>query len=107
MQVKAVLPTNLLDGEVQLVRWRFPKRMGFPFVLLLIALAGIFSPLFDLTQIHGIPSLKLYSEHLYFDSISDAGGFYAATFCNHWYHKIPIAIVIALLSTFLLVTIIG
>lgn len=107
MQVKAVLPTNLLDGEVQLIRWRLPKRAMFPLVLLLIALGGIFSPLFNLNDLHGLPSPRLYAQHMYFDGIADAGGFYAATFCKHWYHRIPIAIGIALLSTLALVTLVG
>jgi hypothetical protein len=84
-----------------------PKRGVFPVVLILIALAGIFSPLFNLHEIHGVPSLKLYTQHIYFDGIADAGGFYAATFCSHWYHKIPIAVGIALLSTLCLVTLVG
>ena len=107
MQVKAALPTNLLDGDIKLVRWRLPKRAIFPVALALFALAGIFSPLFNLNDIHGLPTARLYSEHLYFDSIGDAGGFYAATFCRHWYHRIPIAIGIALLSTLALVTLVG
>jgi len=107
MQIKAALPTNLLDGHVKLIRWHLPKRAVFPVALFLIALAGIFSPLFDLSTIHGIPSLKLYTQHIYFDGIADAGGFYAATFCNHWYHRIPIAVGIALLTTLALVTLVG
>jgi hypothetical protein len=107
MQIKAAFPTTLLDGHVKVGHWHVPKRTVFPFVLVLVALAGIFSPLFDLNAIHGIPTAKLYAQHLYFDGIGDAGGFYAATFCAHWYHKIPIAIGIALLSTLALVTLIG
>lgn len=107
MQVKAVLPTNLLDGDVKIARWELPKRAVFPLVLLLVAVIGIFSPLFNLHEIHGIPSAKLYAQHIYFDGIADAGGFYAATFCKHWYHRIPIAVGIAALSTLALVTLVG
>ena len=107
MQVKAALPTNLLDGDIKLVRWRLPKRALFPIVLALLMVAGVLSPLFNLHEIHGIPTAKLYVQHLYFDAIADAGGFYAATFCHHWYHRIPIAIGIALVSTLCLVTLVG
>jgi len=107
MQIRQSLPPNLLDGHIKIARWRLPKRGVFPIMLVLFALAGIFSPLFDLNAIHGIPTAKLYVQHLYFDGIGDAGGFYAATFCTHWYHKIPIAVAIALLSTLCLVTLVG
>lgn len=107
MQIKAAVPSQWLVGDIKLVRWRLPKRLVFPSILLLIAVAGIFSPLFDLHQIHGIPSTKLYVQHLYFDGIGDAGGFWAATFCAHWYHKIPIAVAFGLTTTFCLVTLIG
>ena len=107
MQIKAALPADLLKGDVKVVRWRLPKRAIFPLVLVLIAVAGIFSPLFNLNELHGVPSLKLYSQHIYFDGIADAGGFYAATFCHHWYHRIPIAVGVALLSTLALVTMVG
>jgi hypothetical protein len=107
MQIRQSVPPNLLEGHVKIARWRVPKRGVFPVVLILIALAGIFSPLFNLHEIHGVPSLKLYTQHIYFDGIADAGGFYAATFCSHWYHKIPIAVGIALLSTLCLVTLVG
>lgn len=107
MQVKAALPTDLLEGNVRVIRWSIPRKAIFPCVLVLIALAGIFSPLFNLHDIHGVPTARLFSQHLYFDSISDAGGFYAATLCKHWYHKIPVAIAFALISTFCLVTLVG
>ena len=107
MQIRQSLPSNLLEGHVKIARWRLPKRGVFPVVLILIALAGIFSPLFDLNAIHGIPTAKLYFQHIYFDGIGDAGGYYAATFCSHWYHRIPIAVGFALLTTLALVTLVG
>ena len=107
MQIRQSIPTTLLHGHVRIARWQVPKRAIFPIVLVLIAMAGIFSPLFNLNEIHGVPSLRLYTQHIYFDGIADAGGFYAATFCSHWYHKVPIAIGIALLSTLALVTLVG
>lgn len=107
MQVRAALPTNLLDGHWKIASYRIPKRAVFPVALVLIAVAGLFSPLFDLNHIHGFPGAKLYSQHLFFDGIADAGGFYASTFCKHWYHRLPIAVGFALGSTFLLVMLVG
>lgn len=107
MQVKAALPSNLLDGHWEVRSLQVPKRVLFPLILLMIALIGLASPLFDLHRIHGFPGTKLYSQHLFFDGIADAGGFYASTFCKHWYHKIPIAVSFALLSTLALVTLVG
>lgn len=107
MQVRAALPTNLLDGHWEIRSWQIPKRAIFPLVLALVALIGLTSPLFDLHHLHGYPGTKLYSQHLFFDGIADAGGFYASTFCKHWYHRIPIAIAFALGSTLLLVTLVG
>ncbi len=107
MQIRQAIPTNLLAGTVSLRGKRVPKKAIFPVAIAVFAVVGIFSPLFDLHSIHGIPSVKLYTQHLYFDAIGDAGGYYAATFCTHWYHRIPIAVGIALLSTLALVTVIG
>lgn len=78
-----------------------------PILLAAVAIAGIFSPLFDLHNIHGFPGIHLYSQHLYFDGIADAGGYYAATFCKHTIHRIGIAVGFALVATFLLVTLVG
>lgn len=107
MQVRAALPANLLDGHWEVRSRQIPKRAIFPLALALIALVGLASPLFDLHHIHGFPGPKLYSQHLFFDGIADAGGFYASTFCKHWYHRIPIAVGFALISTLLLVTLVG
>lgn len=107
MQIRQAVPTNLLAGTVSLRGRQIPKRTIFPLLLLLLAIGGIFSPLFDLNAIHGIPSAKLYTQHIYFDGIGDAGGYYAATFCHHWYHRIPIAVGIALLTTLALVIFVG
>jgi hypothetical protein len=107
MQVKAAVPANLLDGHWKIASRRISKRAIFPIALALIALAGLFSPLFDLNHVHGFPGTKLYAQHLFFDGIADAGGFYASTFCKHWYHKIPIAVGFAFGSTLLLVTLVG
>lgn len=107
MQVRTTLPTSLLDGYWEVRSWRIPKRAIFPLALAVLAIIGLTSPLFDLQHLHGFPGTKLYSQHLFFDGIADAGGFYASTFCKHWYHRIPIAIAFALGSTLLLVTLVG
>jgi hypothetical protein len=104
---KSTLPNHVLDGHWHVFGYCIARKAVFPIVLTVIAVGGIFSPLFDLNAIHGIPTAKLYVQHIYFDGIADAGGFYAATFCAHWYHKIPIAVGIALLTTLALVTLIG
>lgn len=98
---------RLLEGTLNLKVIQLPKRYVFPMVIVCIAVIGIRSPLFDLHHIHGFPGAKAYSQHLFWDGIADAGGFYASSFCKHWYHRIPIAIGIALLSTYLLVTLVG
>jgi hypothetical protein len=108
--MKAISSTaspSLLTGSWQIKGRSVPKRAVFPLILLVVALIGLMSPLFDLHQIHGFPGMKLFSQHLFFDGIADAGGFYASTFCKHWYHRLPIAVGFALGSTFLLVTLVG
>ncbi len=107
MQIRQAIPTSLVQGTVSLRGRQIPKKAFIPIGIAIFAVVGIFSPLFDLHSIHGIPSTKLYTQHLYFDAIGDAGGYYTATFCTHWYHRIPIAVGIALLSTLALVTVIG
>ena len=68
--------------------------------------AGLFSPLFDLSQVHGF-SAKVYTQHFYFDFIAGLGGYWASTFCQHWYHRIPLFVAIDALTTLALVTIVG
>jgi hypothetical protein len=108
--MKAISSTaspSLLSGSWSISGRQVSKRVIFPLALVLLALVGILSPLFDLHQVHGFPGAKLYSQHLFFDGIADAGGFYASTFCKHWYHRVPIAIGFALVSTLALVTLVG
>lgn len=107
MQVRTALPTNLLDGHWEIRSWQIPKRAIFPLVLALVAMIGLMSPLFDLQHLHGFPGIKLYSQHLFWDAMIDAVGFYAATFCKHWYHRVFIALGGALVGTYLLVTLVG
>jgi hypothetical protein len=107
MQIKTALPTNLLDGHWKIGRWYIPKKAAFPVAIALIAISGLLSPLFDLSQIHGFPGTKVYSQHLFFDGLGDAAGYWSATLCSHWYHRIPVAVGFALVTTFLLVTLVG
>ena len=105
--VKANISSSALEGHWTLFDRKVPRRAIFPIGIALLAIVGILSPLFDLHQVHGLPSTKLYTQHLFFDSIADAGGYWASTFCKHWYHRIPVAIGFALLSTLTLVTLVG
>ncbi len=81
-------------------------RVWLPFALIALLAAGLFSPLFDLSQIHGF-SAKLYAQHFYFDFIAGLGGYWASSFCSHWYHRVPLFIFIDGLTTLALVTIVG
>jgi len=108
MQVfRSGVPTDTLEGHFSLWGRQIPRKALFPVGLALLAVLGILSPLFNLHQIHGLPSPKLYSQHLYFDGLADAGGFYAASFCKHWYHRLAIAVLFALLTTLALTTLVG
>jgi hypothetical protein len=82
-------------------------RAWIPVLVLVLLVAGIFSPLFDLTQIHGVAGPKLYFQHAYFDAIAGLGGYWAATFCEHTWHRILLMVTIDALTTFALVTLIG
>jgi hypothetical protein len=52
-------------------------------------------------------TLWTYVRHLFFDGLGDAGGYYAATFCKHKWHRVGIAIACGLLTTLALVSLIG
>jgi hypothetical protein len=81
-------------------------RVWLPLFLVALLVAGLFSPLFDLTKIHGF-SPRIYGQHFYFDFIAGLGGYWASSFCQHWYHRVPLFIVIDALTTLALVTIVG
>ncbi len=102
MRVFQLLSPELIDRRILGVT----LRVWLPFVLLLLLAAGLFSPLFDLSHIHGF-SAKVYTQHFYFDFIAGLGGYWASSFCQHWYHRIPLFILIDALTTFALVTIVG
>jgi hypothetical protein len=102
-----VLQTTLSPDLKNRRIWGIPVKVAFPIGWAILALIGIFSPLFDLNHIHGLPSLHLFSAHLFFEGLADAGGYYASTFCKHWYHRVPIAIGFALISTLALTTLVG
>ena len=108
MQIaKSTLSACSLDGHWHILGRCVPRKVVFPIVIVGILVGGLLSPLFDLSHIHGTPTLLLYTQHLYFDGIADAGGFYAATFCKHWYHRVPIAVGFALVTSFCLITLVG
>jgi hypothetical protein len=81
-------------------------RVWLPVWLIALLCAGLFSPLFNLNEIHAF-SAKVYVQHFYFDFIAGLGGYWASTFCSHWYHRIPLFIAIDALTTLALVTIVG
>lgn len=56
--------------------------------------------------LHAFTALK-YFEHLGFDGIADAGGYYASKFCKHRRHRIAIAVSFAFLTTLALVGLVG
>lgn len=82
-------------------------RVWFPIITSLLLVAGLFSPLFNLNEIHGIASPKTYADHFYFDMIAGLGGYWSSSYCKHWYHKIPLFLFIDVLSTLALVTLVG
>jgi hypothetical protein len=102
MRILQLLSPELIDRRILGVQ----LRVWLPVWLLLLLAAGLFSPLFDLSHIHGF-SLKAYGQHFYFDFIAGLGGYWASTFCQHWYHRIPLFIAIDGLTTLALVTLVG
>ena len=48
-----------------------------------------------------------YGLHLIFEGMATIGGFYARGFCEHTWHKVLVGIIWTMVSTFLLVTLIG
>lgn len=103
MRLLQLLP----DGFAERRLLGITVRTWLPIFIVALLVGGLFSPLFDLSQIHGVSNPKLYFQHFYFDFIAGLGGYWAATFCQHWYHRIPLFIAIDILTTFALVTLIG
>lgn len=102
MRILQLLSPELMDRRLLGVT----VRVWLPVWLLGLLAAGLFSPLFDLSQIHGF-SAKLYTQHFYFDFIAGLGGYWASSFCQHWYHRVPLFLLIDGLTTLALVTIVG
>ena len=102
MRMLQLLSPELLERRVLGVQ----LRVWLPFAVVLLLVGGLFSPLFDLSQIHGF-SAKVYTQHFYFDFIAGLGGYWASSFCSHWYHRVPLFILIDGLTTLALVTIVG
>jgi len=102
MLMLQLLSPELLERRVFGVQ----LRVWVPLMVVLLLLGGIFSPLFDLSHVHGF-SVKTYTQHFYFDFIAGLGGYWASGFCQHWYHRVPLFILIDGLTTFALVTLVG
>ena len=102
MRMLQLLSPELLERRVFGVQ----LRVWVPLMVVLLLLGGIFSPLFDLSHVHGF-SVKTYTQHFYFDFIAGLGGYWASGFCQHWYHRVPLFILIDGLTTFALVTLVG
>jgi hypothetical protein len=102
MRIVQLLSPELVNRRI----FGITLRTWLPFVLLALLAAGLFSPLFDLSHVHGF-SARAYAQHFYFDFIAGLGGYWASTFCQHWYHRIPLFITIDALTTFALVSIVG
>lgn len=102
MRILQLLSPELLDRRILGLQ----LRLWVPMMVVVLLVAGIFSPLFDLSHVHGF-SLKDYGQHFYFDFIAGLGGYWASGFCQHWYHRVPLFILIDGLTTFALVTLIG
>jgi hypothetical protein len=102
MRILQLLSPELMDRRLLGVQ----VRVWLPGALVMLLLAGLLSPLFDLSQVHGF-SLRTYGQHFYFDFIAGLGGYWASSFCQHWYHRVPLFILIDGLTTLALVTIVG
>jgi hypothetical protein len=102
MRVLQLLNPEWIDRRI----FGVTLRMWLPIWLLVLLCAGLFSPLFDLSQVHAF-SARTYAQHFYFDFIAGLGGYWASTFCQHWYHRVPLFVLIDALTTLALVTIVG
>ncbi len=103
MRIFQLLPSDFINKKI----FGITVKAWMPILIAILLIGGLFSPLFDLNQIHGVSSVRLYAQHFYFDFLAGLGGYWAATFCSHWYHRIPLFIFIDVLTTFALVTLIG
>lgn len=102
MRILQLLSPELMDRRLLGVT----IRTWLPFAMLGLLAAGLFSPLFDLNHIHGF-SARAYGQHFYFDFIAGLGGYWASSFCQHWYHRVPLFVLIDGLTTLALVTLVG
>ena len=102
MRILQLLSPELMERRLLGVQ----LRIWFPFGVLALLTAGLLSPLFDLSHIHGF-SARVYGQHFYFDFIAGLGGYWASTFCSHWYHRVPLFVFIDATTTLALVMIVG
>ncbi len=103
MRVLLLIPAGFINKKF-LGR---PMRFWIPITVIGILVGGLFSPLFDLSSIHGVGSVKLYVQHMYFEFIAGLGGYWAATFCKHMWHRIALFMAIDAACTLALVTMVG
>jgi hypothetical protein len=103
MRVLQLIPAGFIDKQFLGRSMRF----WIPVVVVSILIAGIFSPLFDLSSVHGVGSVRLYAQHYYFDGIAGLGGYWASTLCEHAWHRITLFLMIDALCTLALVTLVG
>lgn len=103
MRTLTMFPEGFMDRKLAGI----PVKVWFPLGFALLLAGGLFSPLFSLSAIHGVPTFKIYCQHLYWDFTAGLGGYYAANFCRHTWHRWAIMIAIDLICTFFLVTLVG
>jgi len=102
VRILQLLSPELIDKRI----FGLTLRVWLPVMLLALLAAGLLSPLFDLGHLHGF-SARVYTQHFYFDFVAGLGGYWASTFCQHWYHRVPLFILIDALTTLALVTVVG
>lgn len=82
-------------------------RIWIPILITILLIVVLLSPLFNLHEIHGVASPKLYMQHFFFDFIAGLGGYWSSSFCKHWHHKVTLFLLIDVVSTLALVTLVG
>lgn len=63
------------------------------------------SRLFELHP-HGFAFVD-FVRHLFFDGLASAGGWYASRYCIHLWHRVIVAVSVALATTLALVWLVG
>ena len=50
---------------------------------------------------------SVYLAHLLFEGCAAVGGYYARAFCKHRWHRVAVAVIWSMVTTFVLVQIVG